>query len=235
MISDAAVMTNPVSRAGPFSRPPRPVAICRSARSFMSMARGHRISFGSIRSSLPKCRCVSISAASRLCAEVMAWKSPLKCRLILSTGCERRLAAAGGAALLAEHRTERRLAQRRDGVCARRFTRPWVRPMVLTVLPSPLVVGVIAVMRMSLPRRVGKAIEHLEADLGGVAAVGFEQVVGEAEPSSDFRDGSRRFHGSGGMISDRGAAIRDARRPAPPGSIAVDRTVRPAADRVAGV
>ena len=40
--------------AGPLSRPPRPVAIRRNARSFMSMQRGHRISFGSIRRSFPK-------------------------------------------------------------------------------------------------------------------------------------------------------------------------------------
>ena len=56
MISDAAVITNPVSRAGPLSRPPRPVAMRRSARSFMSMQRGQMISFESSRRSLPKCR-----------------------------------------------------------------------------------------------------------------------------------------------------------------------------------
>ena len=39
MTSDAAVMSKPDSRGYPFARPPRPIAIWRSARSFMSSAR----------------------------------------------------------------------------------------------------------------------------------------------------------------------------------------------------
>ena len=60
---------------------------------------------------------------------------------------------------------------------------------MFTVLPSPLVVGVIAVTRMRRPRRVGKALEGLEPDLGGVAAVGFEEVLGEPEAVGDVGDG----------------------------------------------
>ena len=62
--------------------------------------------------------------------------------------------------------------------------------MVLTVLPSPLVVGVIAVTRISLPRRVGKRSSVSEANLCGVASVRLDQVVGETEPFSDFGYGS---------------------------------------------
>ena len=49
---------------------------------------------------------------------VMAWMSPVKCRLMSSAGDERGLAAAGAAALHAEHGAERRLAQREHRVLA---------------------------------------------------------------------------------------------------------------------
>ena len=155
MTSDAAVMMNPVSRAGPFSRPPIPAAIRRSDRSFMSRQRGHRISLRSSRSALPKCRWVSISAASRLWAEVMAWKSPLKCRLILSTGYSEALPPPVAPPFwpnTGPSDGSRSAATALLPIAAS----PWVRPMVLTVLPSPLVVGVMAVMRTSRPRRAGK-------------------------------------------------------------------------------
>jgi len=53
MISEAAVMTKPVSRAGPLALPLSPLTIVRSARSFMSMVRGQRILFTSMRNALP--------------------------------------------------------------------------------------------------------------------------------------------------------------------------------------
>ena len=48
--------------------------------------RGQVIRRGSSPSALPWCMWLSSIAASRLCAEVMAWKSPVKCRLISSIG-----------------------------------------------------------------------------------------------------------------------------------------------------
>ena len=45
------------------------------------------------------------------CADAMAWKSPVKCRLMSSIGHDLRVTAAGGAALDAEARPERGLAQ----------------------------------------------------------------------------------------------------------------------------
>ena len=155
MISEAAVMTKPVSRAGPPSRPPMPVTMRRSARSFMSMARGQRISRGSSRSSLPKCRCASSSAASRLWALVIAWKSPLKWRLILSTGASEAFPPPVAPPFCPKTGPSEGSRSAATALCPR-LTSPWVKPMVLTVLPSPLVVGVIAVTRISLPRRVGK-------------------------------------------------------------------------------
>ena len=49
--------------------------------------------------------------AAGCCASAMAWKSPVKCRLMSSIGHDLRVAAAGRAALHAEHRAERGLAQ----------------------------------------------------------------------------------------------------------------------------
>ena len=54
---------------------------------------------------------LSIIAASRLWALLMAWKSPVKCRLMLLHRHDLRVAAAGRAALHAEAGAERRLAQ----------------------------------------------------------------------------------------------------------------------------
>ena len=86
MISLPGTMTNRSSRTGPALMPPRLMTIERSARSFMSMVRGQVMRRGSMPSALPWCRWLSSIAESRLCAEVMAWKSPVKCRLISSIG-----------------------------------------------------------------------------------------------------------------------------------------------------
>jgi len=86
MISDPGMMTNRSSRAGPAFRPPRPTMTLRRARSFMSMVRGHVMRRVSRPSALPWCKCASSMADSRLCALAMAWKSPVKWRLMSSIG-----------------------------------------------------------------------------------------------------------------------------------------------------
>ncbi len=53
MISEAATMSNPVSRGMPCVGPPRPVAMLRRLRSFMSTARRQVTPCGAIRHSLP--------------------------------------------------------------------------------------------------------------------------------------------------------------------------------------
>ena len=85
MTSLAAVISKPDSRGTPCELPPRPITMCRSARSFMSRARFQRTRVGS-RSISPKWRRLSIAAASRLCAAVIAWKSPVNWRLIVLDG-----------------------------------------------------------------------------------------------------------------------------------------------------
>ena len=58
----------------------------RSARSFMSTTRFQTIRRGSMPSSLPWWMWLSNIAASRLWANSMAWKSPVKWRLMSSIG-----------------------------------------------------------------------------------------------------------------------------------------------------
>jgi len=72
MISEATEMLNASSRAKPFCRPPRPITISRSARSFMSMTRRHAIRRVSMPSALPCWMWLSMTAASRLLAVVTA-------------------------------------------------------------------------------------------------------------------------------------------------------------------
>jgi hypothetical protein len=67
---------------------------------------------------------------------------------------ERHPASAGGAAFHAEHRIERRLAQRRDRAVAE-LDEALRQPDGVDGLAFTLVVGVIAVTRISLPRRLG--------------------------------------------------------------------------------
>ena len=86
MISEAAVITKPSWRGTPCALPPSPITVFRSSRSFTSSVRGHVIVCGSIPRALPWKIDASSAADSRLCAAVIAWKSPLKWRLISSIG-----------------------------------------------------------------------------------------------------------------------------------------------------
>ncbi|MCY1233514.1 hypothetical protein D9M72_460600 [compost metagenome] len=86
MISEATVMSKPSCRGTPWAGPPRPMITSRRERSFMSRTRLKVILRGSMLSSLPWKIWLSTRAMSALFAEVMAWKSPVKCRLISSMG-----------------------------------------------------------------------------------------------------------------------------------------------------
>ena len=189
MISDAAVMTNPVSRAGPFVAPAqagRRSAAARGRSCPCSAATGSPWRRAAARCrSADACRC---SAASRLCAEVMAWKSPLKCRLILSTGCSDALPPPVA-----------------PPFCPNTGPSDGSRSAATACLPTldqPLRQAdrghrlAFAARRRrdggdedQLAAARGKPVEQLEADLRGVAAVGFEQVVGEAEALGNGGDG----------------------------------------------
>ena len=86
MISEATVMSKPSSRGTPHTLPPMPHTMLRSWRSFISTTRFQVMRRTSKPSALPWWMWLSIMAASRLLAAPMAWKSPVKCRLMSSIG-----------------------------------------------------------------------------------------------------------------------------------------------------
>ena len=90
MTSDAAVIMKPSSRGIPPKGPPRPTITLRSARSFMSTARPQVMRRWSSPALLGRNRWLSSMAESSACADVIAWKSPVKWRLMSSIGttCE---------------------------------------------------------------------------------------------------------------------------------------------------
>ncbi len=86
MTSLATVMSKPSSRGTPWALPPRPMTMFRRARSFISTTRFQMIRRGSMFSGFPCWMELSSMADSSMWAEVMAWKSPVKCRLMSSMG-----------------------------------------------------------------------------------------------------------------------------------------------------
>ena len=103
---------------------------------------------------VPKCTALSIIAASRLWAEVMAWKSPVKCRLIFSIGST----CAWPPPVAPPLRPNTGPSDgSRSAITARRpmRLRASARPTVVVVLPSPAGVGLTAVTRISLPPAAG--------------------------------------------------------------------------------
>ena len=186
MTSLAAVMSKPLSRGMPWGRPPRPITMCRRARSFMSRTRFQRTLVGSRWNSRKWMR-LSIAAASRLWAAVIAWKSPVNWRLIVFEG----------STLLAPPPVAPPLRPKTgpiDGCRSATATRlpirrrPWARPIDVVVFPSPAGVGVIAETRISLPGfRPGRR-DGLEPDLGLVAAVGLEELLGDVQVARHLGD-----------------------------------------------
>ena len=145
------MISKPSSRIVPLiPRSPSPLMICRSERSFMSIARFHVTSRALSGGSSRWCRWLSIAAASRLWADAIACRSPVKCRLISSIGstCDQPPPAAPPFIPMHGPSDGSRIAIiTRRPVCAS----PWPSPIVIVVLPSPCGVGVIAVTSTSRP------------------------------------------------------------------------------------
>ncbi len=143
-------MSNPSSRGNPLAGPPSATVISRSARSFMSMTRFQAILRTSKPSSLPWLMWLSIIAASKLFANPMALKSPVKWRLMSSIGTT--CAKPPPAAPPFMPNTGPSEGSRRQMIA---FLPMWLsaspRPTVVVVLPSPAGVGLMAVTRTSLP------------------------------------------------------------------------------------
>ena len=93
-------------------------------------------------------------------------------------------AAAGGAALDAEHRARARARAGTAPGCLPMAPRPWVRPTSVVVLPSPALVGVMPATHTSLPSGGSlQAVEDAEVDLRLVAAVGLDLVGVRGRPA----------------------------------------------------
>ena len=78
----------------------------------MSMTRRHSTRRASIPSAFPWCRWLSSIAASRLCAALIAAKSPVKCRLMSSIGSTCAYPPPAAPPFTPEYRTQRRLPRR---------------------------------------------------------------------------------------------------------------------------
>ncbi len=150
MISEAEVMRKPASRGTPSMRPPSPTTTSRRARSLTSRMRFHATWRTSMPSGLPWWRWLSMAAASRLCAEVIAWKSPVKWRLISSIGTTCDLPPPVPPPFMPSVGP---IDGSRSAITGRAPTRQSAcpMPMVMVVLPSPAGVGVMDETTTSLP------------------------------------------------------------------------------------
>ncbi len=150
MISEAGMITKRSSRTTPSLGPPRPMITLRSARSFMSIVRGQVMRRGSMLSALPCCRWLSSIALRSACADEMAWKSPVKCRLMSSIG--RTCAYPPPAAPPFTPKTGPSEGSRMQSTAFVPILRnACASPTEVVVLPSPAAVGLIAVTITSLP------------------------------------------------------------------------------------
>ena len=114
----AAVMSKPLSRGMPSERPPNPMMMSRSARSFMSMTRFHVTCRGSSRDVVA----VVQRVVDQRRQQVVRARDGVEVAVEVQVDVHHRQhfgsAAAGAAALHAEDRPEARLAQRRRAVHA---------------------------------------------------------------------------------------------------------------------
>ena len=150
MISDAAVMSKPVSLGIPEVVPPRPTIILLRERSFISITRFQEMVLGSSPSPLVLLWIsLSITAANRLCAFSMAEKSPVKCRLMSSMGstCEYPPPVAPP---LIPNTGPRDGSRSTTVVFFPSLFNPSERPMETVVFPSPAGVGEMADTRINL-------------------------------------------------------------------------------------
>ncbi len=190
MISLAAVMSKLASLGTPCPGPPRPITIRRNARSFMSITRFHRTFLGSSRVP-PKCSRLSIAAASRLWALVMAWKSPVNWRLIASDGSTR-LAPPPVAPPLRPKTGPIEGCRNARHASFPILRSPWASPIEVVVFPSPAGVGVIAETRISLPagRRPWAASIASRLDLRLVTSIRLHMLESNTQVAGHLGDGS---------------------------------------------
>ena len=150
MISDATEIMKWSSRTTPSTGLPSPTTIFLRTRSFISIQRFHTIWFVSICNALPCLIWLSNIAASRLFADVIAWKSPVKCKFSSSIGTTCAYPPPAAPPLIPKH------GPREGSLNAIAAFFPILpkaspRPTEVVVFPSPAGVGLIAVTRISFP------------------------------------------------------------------------------------
>ena len=186
MTSDATAMSKPVSRGRPFSRPPRPITTLRSARSLTSTTRGQVMDSGSMRSLLRVGDRVVDHRGEQVVGERDRVDVARQVQVEVLHRDHLRIAAPRRAALDAEDRPERRLADGRDGPrshAVERHREPDGRRRLALAerrRGDGRHVDVLAV------RAAREPLHERQHDLGLVLAVQLELVLLDAEAGGDL-------------------------------------------------
>ena len=130
--------------------PPRPQIVLRKARSFKSTTLLQTILRTSIFRGFPWWIELSSIAAIRLLAAVIAWISPVKCKLISSIGTTCAYPPPAAPPLIPKHGPKDGSLIATTDFFPNLF-KAWDNPIIVVVLPSPAGVGLIAVTKINFP------------------------------------------------------------------------------------
>ena len=147
----------------PSTLEPRPTTIFLRTRSFISIHLFHVTHLGSIPSSLPCCIWLSRSAAHKLLADVIAWKSPVKCRLSSSIGTTCAYPPPAAPPLIPKARQLRITSHLNERMPS--FPNASPSPTVIVVFPSPAGVGLMAVTRINFPSSLSLTLLMYSSDI----------------------------------------------------------------------
>ena len=128
---------------------------------------------------------------------MMAWKSPVKCRLISSIGTTCAWPPPVAPPFIPKQGPSDG-SRRHSTVLRPIMFSASVRPTDVVLLPSPASVGLIAVTRMSLPCGAVLGGHQAEVELGAVAAEGFDRFGRDADLGGDVVE--RREPGRAGNV-----------------------------------
>ena len=148
MTSEATVISKPSWRGMPLPTPPKPSTMLLNWRSFISTQRFQTMRRGSILRAFPCLMWLSSIAAHRLFAAPIAWKSPVKWRLMSSIGTTWAYPPPAAPPLIPKTGPSDGSRRHRSAFLPR-WHRASSRPTDVVVLPSPAGVGLMAVTRMS--------------------------------------------------------------------------------------
>ena len=152
-------MTKWSSRTIPSILFPSPTTIFLSTRSFMSKHRFHTTCLGSICKAFPCWIWLSSIAANRLFADVIAWKSPVKCKFKSSIGTTCAYPPPAAPPFIPKQ-GPREGSRRAIIAFLFNFANACPSPTLVVVLPSPAGVGLMAVTNTNLPSLLSFAFSH---------------------------------------------------------------------------